>query len=53
MINDKETIYKKLCFKIKIIIYEIQVLITIKNNKNLIKKKINEREGLILGLSIS
>ena len=29
---------KKLCFKINIIIYEIQVLITTKNNNNLIKK---------------
>ena len=48
----KKTINKKFRLKINIIIYEIQALITIKINNNLIKK-INEREGLILGLQIS
>ena len=42
MTNNKNN-NKKFCFKINIIIYEIQVLITNKNNNNLIKKKINER----------
>ena len=51
--KQKKNINNKFCFKINIIIYEIQVLITTKKNNNLIKKKINEREGPILRLSIS
>ena len=43
MDNDKEHINKKLCYKINIIIYEIQVLFTTKNNNNLINEKINEQ----------
>ena len=45
MDNDKEHINKKLCYKINIIIYEIQVLFTTKkkNNNNLTNKKINEQ----------
>ena len=42
MTNNKNN-NNKLCFKINIIIYEIQVLITTKNNNNLIKEQINER----------
>ena len=34
---------KKLCCKINIIIYEIQVLFPTENNNNLINKKINEQ----------
>ena len=43
MDNDKEHINKKLCYKINIIIYKIQVLFTTKNNNNLINEKINEQ----------
>ena len=35
----RKQLIKNLCFKINIITYEIQVLITTKNNNNLIKGK--------------